>query len=148
MHLVPYMLATVVIGMLLSAQPPLNSMLGRAVGNAYGAAAVSIAVALASILAFVVFSGWGDISRKTLGSVPWWVYLSGTIGAVFVASGVVVAPVTGALVFFVCIVAGQLVGSMLADHFGAFGLEVRSISAWRLSGLALVLAGAVMVGRG
>ncbi|KZM48761.1 hypothetical protein OA90_18970 [Labrenzia sp. OB1] len=148
MQMVPYMLATVVVGMVLSTQPPLNSMLGRAVGSAYGAATISIAVALASILVFIVFSGWGDMSRKTLGSVPWWVYLSGIAGAIFVASGPVVAPVTGAMVFFVCIVAGQLIGSMLADHFGAFGLDVRTVSVWRLLGLAMVLGGALLVSRG
>lgn len=148
MQMLPYMLATVLVGMALSVQPPLNSMLGRAVGSAYGAAAISIAVAFASILIVIAVTGWGDVSRKALGSVPWWVYLSGTVGAVFVASGPLVAPVTGALVFFVCIVAGQLIGSTLADHFGAFGLEVREITFWRLLGLVLVIGGAVMVSRG
>ncbi len=147
MQLVPYMLATVIVGVLLSAQPPLNSMLGKAMGSAYGAASVSIAVALLSIIVVVLVAGWGNASREAFLSVPWWVYLSGIIGAIFVVSGPLFAPVTGALMFFVCIVAGQLIGSLLADHFGAFGLEVREISFWRLVGLAMVLGGAVMVGR-
>jgi uncharacterized membrane protein YdcZ (DUF606 family) len=50
-------------------------------------------------------AGRGDMSRATLASVPWWVYLAGFVGTVFVAGGVVIAPVTGALVFFVCVVA-------------------------------------------
>ncbi len=58
-----------------------------------------------------------------------------------------IAPVTGALVFFVCIIAGQLLGAMLADHFGAFGLTVREISLPRVMGLVLVLVGAVLVSR-
>ena len=148
MHIVPYMLAALVVGMLLSFQPPMNGMLARAIGSAYGAATISIAVALTSILLLIVITGSGEISRKTLSSVPWWVYLSGTIGAVFVAAGTAIAPMTGALVFFVCIVAGQLLGSVLADHFGAFGLENRALSPQRLAGLALVLAGAVLVSRG
>lgn len=148
MHLLAYMMATIVVGVLVSFQPPLNGMLARATGSAYGAAAISIAVAFASILVLSAVVGSGEIGRRTLASVPWWVYLSGTIGAIFVAAGAAVAPITGALVFFVCIVAGQLLGSVLADHFGAFGLETRALSAQRLAGLALVIAGAVLVSRG
>ncbi len=148
MTILPYMFTTMLIGVLLSTQPPLNSMLGRAIGSAYGAAAISIGIAFVSILCVIAVTGWGEINRKTLGGVPWWVFLSGTVGAIFVASGPVVAPITGAMAFFVCIVAGQLIGSMLADHFGLFGLDARTISMQRLAGLALVLGGAVLVSRG
>ncbi len=148
MHTLPYMLAAIVVGTLIAAQPPLNAILARAVGSAFGATAISIAVAFITILVLLLFTGSGHITRENLASVPWWVYLAGTVGAIFVGSGVVIAPVTGALVFFVCIVAGQLLGSLLADHFGAFGLQVREVSAWRLAGLGLVLTGAIMVSRG
>ncbi len=145
MQLVPYMLAALAVGIVVSFQPPMNGMLARSVGSAYGAAAVSIGIAFASILLFMLVAGHGEISRRTLGSVPWWVYLSGTVGAAFVAAGAAIAPMTGGLVFFICIVAGQLIGSMLVDHFGAFGLEVRAMKPMRLLGLAMVLGGAVLV---
>ncbi|AEQ53630.1 DMT family transporter [Pelagibacterium halotolerans] len=143
-----YMIAAVGVGGLVSVQPALNAMLARAIGNPFGAAAISILVALISALVLLVFTGRGTISAATLSNVPWWVYLAGVIGAVFVASGPVIAPVTGALLFFVCIVAGQLLGAVIADHFGAFDLEVRTVSPLRLAGLLLVLAGALAVYRG
>ena len=143
-----YMLSAMVIGMAVTVQPPLNAVLARAIGNAYGAAMISIAIALISIVIFVLFAGGGNISRVALSNVPWWVYLSGLVGAVFVASGVVIAPVTGALVFFICVIAGQLFGSILADHFGAFGLEIRPITFWRFLGLVMVFSGAVLVTQG
>lgn len=142
-----YMLVAIVIGMLVSTQPPLNAILARAIGSAYGATGISILIAFLTILAVLLITGPGEVNLKTLGSVPWWVFLAGTVGAIFVCGGVVIAPVTGALVFFICIVAGQLFGSVLADHFGAFGLELRSISATRLAGICLVLGGAILVGR-
>ena len=80
--------------------------------------------------------------------MPWWVYLAGPAGAFFVAGGVYIAPLTGTLIFFVCIVAGQLIGSALMDHFGAFGLDVRKFSLARLAGVLLVVAGAILVSRG
>ena len=54
----------------------------------------------------------------------------------------------GVALFFVCVVAGQLIGASLADHFGAFGMEVKPVSLMKAAGLLLVLAGAVLVQRG
>ena len=148
MPLVPYILVAAVLGALVAFQPLVNAILARAIGSPYGATAISIAVAGLGALAMVAVTGRGDISRAALAGVPWWVYLAGLVGTVFVAGGVVIAPVTGGLVFFACVVAGQLGGAMLADHFGWFGVVVRPISAVRLVGLALVLGGAVLVQRG
>lgn len=142
------MIAAIAVGALISVQPPLNAILARAVGSPFSASAISILIALISILVLLVFTGRGDLSAAALRSVPWWVYLAGVVGAIFVASGVVIAPVTGALLFFVCIVGGQMLGAIIADHFGAFGLQVRPVSVQRLLGLALVLAGALLVHRG
>ena len=139
MPLVPYMLAAAVLGALVAFQPLVNAILARAIGSPYGAAAISIAVAGLGALAMVAVTGRGDISRAALAGVPWWVYFAGLVGTVFVAGGVVIAPVTGALLFFACVV---------ADHFGWLGVAVRPISLVRLVGLALVLGGAVLVQRG
>jgi bacterial/archaeal transporter family-2 protein len=105
-------------------------------------------VAALGAVIMIAFAGRGDLSWTALASVPWWVYLAGFIGTLFVVSGVVIAPITGALLFFVCVVAGQLLGAMLADHFGLFGLQVWPATLQRLLGLALVLDGAVLAQRG
>ncbi|MBJ3775455.1 DMT family transporter [Acuticoccus mangrovi] len=146
--IIVYMLAAVLVGGLLSIQPAMNVMLVRAIQSPFGASAISVFVAFLTALLFALLMGRGEMTRTTLTAVPWWVYLAGTVGAIFVAGGVVIAPVTGALLFFVCVVAGQLLGAMLADHIGAFGLEIRTISPMRILGLALVLGGALLVQRG
>ena len=143
-----YLLAAGTLGVLVSWQPLLNAVLARATGSAIGASAISILVAFIGALALLSIWGRGDMSRAALLSVPWWVYLAGVIGTAFVAGGVMIAPVTGALLFVLCVVAGQLFGATLADHFGAFGIQVRPVSWERLAGLALVLAGVILVQRG
>jgi transporter family-2 protein len=148
MPLLAYLTAAVLLGVLAAIQPLMNAVLARATGNPFGAAAISILVAFLGALALVAISGRGDTSRAALASVPWWIYLAGFVGTAFVAGGVVIAPVTGALLFVICVVAGQLVGALLADHLGAFGVAVRPVTLARLAGLALVLAGAVLVQRG
>ncbi len=148
MQLLGFMLAAVAVGAMITVQPPLNAIIARHVGSALAATSISILVAFFCSLLLLVVSGAGRVMPATLAAVPWWAYLGGVVGAVFVGSGVVLAPVTGALVFFVCIVAGQLVGSTIIDHYGAFGLAVREISWSRLLGIFLVLAGAVLVSKG
>jgi transporter family-2 protein len=148
LHVILYMVAAVVVGAMVAAQPPLNAILSRSVGSAYVATAISIFTAFCCSLLIVFATGTGRLSAASLAAVPWWVYMAGVFGAIFVGAGVVIAPVTGALVFFVCVVAGQLIGSTLADHFGAFGLEVREASWARIAGIGLVLGGAILVGKG
>jgi len=143
-----YLTAALVMGTLVSFQPLMNAILARAIGSAYGAAAVSLVVAGLGGIAIAAVAGRGDMSRATLAAVPWWIFLAGLIGVLFVAGGVVIAPVTGAQLFFVTVIAGQLLGATLADHFGLFGLTVRPLSLERSLGLALVLAGALLVRRG
>ncbi|MHA3976453.1 DMT family transporter [Halovulum sp. GXIMD14794] len=149
MHFMLYAFAAVLLGALVAMQPLINAVLAAAVGSPAVATTISIFVAFLGALMLLAVMGTGaGLSRAALASVPWWAYLAGFIGTLFVGGAIVIAPVTGALVFFVCIVAGQLVGATLADHFGAFGLENRPVSALRIAGLALVLIGAVMVQKG
>jgi transporter family-2 protein len=148
MPIVTYLFAAVAMGVLVAFQPLMNAVLARAIGSPWGAAAISLVVAGLGGVAIALVAGRGDMSRAALASVPWWIYLAGLIGAFFVAGGVVIAPVTGAQLFFISVIAGQLLGATLADHFGLFGLASRPLSLERALGLALVLAGALLVRRG
>lgn len=148
MQTLPYMFAALAVGAMISAQPFMNAMLARAIGNPFGAATISIAVALLACIALFLFTGYGNITADGLITLPWWVYLAGLAGTVFVAGGVLITPVTGALIFFYCVIAGQLISSTAADHFGAFRLEVRKVSLARLAGVFLVLGGSVLVSQG
>lgn len=140
-----YIAAAIGIGACLSLQPPVNAAMARVLSSPLLATAISIAISLA--LAVLVWSiggkGAGDLTRVK--ALPMWVAIGGIVGVVFVAGGIVVAPVLGVALFFVCVVAGQLFGSLLADHFGAFGAPVKPINLMKLVGLALVLGGAALV---
>lgn len=148
MQILPFLLSAIGLGVLVAVQPLMNAVVARAIGSAYGAAMISILITFAGALVMISVAGRGEITRATLSSVPWWIYAGGFIGTAFVAGGVVIAPVTGALVFVICVVAGQLLGATITDHFGLFGVDVRAITPLRLVGLALVIAGAILAQRG
>jgi transporter family-2 protein len=142
------MTAAVMLGVILTIQPPLNAIVARAIASPYVATGISLLVSTLAIVAVIAVAGRGNAGRATLGSVPWWAYLAGLVGTAFVLGGTVITPITGALVFFVCVVAGQLAGALVTDHFGLFGLAVRPASPLRLAGLGLVVVGALLVRRG
>ena len=139
-----YLAAAIAIGACLSLQPPINAVMARTLNSTLLAASISIAISL--ILVVVVWLAWskgaGDLAQVR--ALPLWVSIGGIAGVVFVVGGVILAPRLGIASFFVCVVAGQLLGSMLADQFGAFGMPAKPINTIKLVGLGLVLAGAAL----
>ena len=140
-----YIAAAIAIGACVSLQPPINAAMARTLGNPLLAASISIAISLVSVV--LVWLAWGKGAGELaqIRALPWWVVIGGMVGVVFVVGGVMVAPVLGVALFFVCVVAGQLLGSTLADQFGAFGMQVKPVNMMKLLGLALVIAGAALV---
>lgn len=59
-------------------------------------------------------------------------------------------PRLGVGLYLSCVIAGQLMGSVALDHFGAFGTTMHRIDAARLAGIAALLAGVLLIrgGRG
>lgn len=140
-----FIVAAFCIGAALSLQPPINSVTARTLGSDLLAASISIAISLVFVVLVWLIWGKGAGDLGQVKALPWWVVLGGIVGVMFVAGGVMVAPVLGVALFFVCVVAGQLVGSTLADQFGAFGMAEKPVNAMKLVGLGLVLLGAALV---
>ncbi|MGI9571477.1 MAG: DMT family transporter [Desulfobulbia bacterium] len=140
-----YIAAAVVMGVAHSLQPPINAYMARGLGSPLLAASISIFISFV-IVTFLWLTwgrGAGDFSQIIM--LPWWVIIGGIVGVVFVVGSVVVAPVLGVALFFVCVVAGQLIGSTLLDQFGFLGLTVKPLNMMKLIGIGLVVLGAALV---
>jgi transporter family-2 protein len=79
--------------------------------------------------------------------VPWWYFLGGLIGAVFVASSLVTVRTLGAGGVVAATIAGQLTGAAVIDQFGLLGLSKTPLSATRVVGIALLAVGVFLVVR-
>ncbi len=140
-------LLVLVSGALLSVQAPLNAALARAVGGPVNAALVSFLVGTAALLvAAGVLRAAPD--GAALRALPWWAWLGGLCGAGFVSIAAFAAPRLGVATMLTLGVASQLVAALVLDHYGAFGIARQGVSGARLLGVALVIAGAVLVRRG
>ena len=78
-------------------------------------------------------------------AAPWWNWIGGPLGALIVLSGAALAPRLGAAAFIASVVAGQLLCSLLLDHFGLMNLPQQALTSGRLIGAALVFAGVLLV---
>jgi transporter family-2 protein len=131
-------------GALVAMQPPINSRLGKEVGT-FAAATISFFVGTIALLVVAVIAGGNHPGRVT--SVPWWGFLGGFIGAVFVASSLVTVRTLGAGGVVAATVAGQLTASVVLDRIGAFGLTEKPISAARIGGIVLLAVGVFLIVR-
>ncbi|MFT7596112.1 MAG: transporter family-2 protein [Paracoccaceae bacterium] len=132
------------IGIALSFQPVINGASASVLNSAFAAATFSLLLSAATVFVLFCLSGAPTQASQLL-QLPWWAVFGGFIGAVFVSGGIFLVPIMGAAVFFVCLIAGQLVGAVVADTIGAFGLEPRALSARKLAGVGLAFAGVVLV---
>lgn len=140
-----YIITALAIGILVSLQPSINAVMARELSSSLLASTVSIGISFCLVFFAWQILGKGGGELSQVRQLPWWIVIGGVAGMVFVVGGVMVAPALGFALFFVCIIAGQLVGSTVIDQFGAFGLPVKPASGIKLAGLLLVLAGAALV---
>jgi transporter family-2 protein len=63
----------------------------------------------------------------------------------FISLALVLLPKLGASGFMALALAGQVVASLVLDHFGWFGLEERLITLPRLAGAMLLIGGVVLI---
>jgi transporter family-2 protein len=131
-------------GMLVAMQPPINSKLGGAIGT-FAAATFSFLVGTIALLIVATVAGGNDVGA--LRSVPWWYFLGGFIGAVFVASSLVTVRTLGAGGVVAATIAGQLTMSVVIDKLGLFGLHEKPITVGRIAGVLLLAAGVFLVVR-
>ncbi len=138
--------AVVLAGGATALQAPTNARLATAVGSPVNAALVSFAVGTAGLaLAAAALQARPDMAAVK--GLPWWIWVGGLYGAVFVAAAAWGVPRLGVALTVILMVAGQLLISVVVDHLGIMGVPRQPISWGRAAGVALVIAGVVMVRR-
>ncbi len=136
---------TAIAGGLIALQAPINAELGKATGG-LAAALVSFLVGTIALATIVVLSGKAGGLGSTF-EVNWYYLVGGLLGALYVTNALLAVSVIGAGGVAALTVAGQLTASVAIDRLGLFGLDQVALSPERLIGVALLLAGTVLVVR-
>jgi bacterial/archaeal transporter family-2 protein len=135
------------IGVILPLQAGVNAQLRASVGHPVLAAFVSFAVGTLALLALSVFLLAPVPPPGALMRIPWWHWTGGLLGAVYVALVIVLAPRLGAATLIAALVAGQMVTSLLLDHFALVGYPPHPVNGLRMLGAALVIGGVLLIQR-
>lgn len=134
----------IVIGTLMPIQAGLNAELTRFLRHPYLGAFISLSVGAIIVSALVMLNGgFGEIKR--LGQAPIHLYLGGILGAIFVGSSLFFIPKMGATAMIAAFVTGQLIGSVIIDHYGLLGLNPNPVTLTRIFGIILLFCGLFLV---
>lgn len=141
------MVLALVAGAMMPTQAATNNKMAVTVGNPIFAAFLSFLVGTILLLAATLFSGLGSASYTAVTQAPPIAWLGGLLGACFVTAAVLLVPKLGVAMTFSLFVAGQLLMSLIIDHYGLLGVEVKEISLPRIAGIVLITAGVILIRR-
>ena len=140
------MFSSLFIGAILPVQAVLNTKLGKQTGGPLISSLLSFLVGLICLFIINLFANYTALSNMKLLSVsPWYVWMGGLLGAIYVSCVIFVNQQQGVALTFALVVAGQIFISLLIDHFGLLGSVVRPMSIAKIIGALLIIAGLVLI---
>jgi bacterial/archaeal transporter family-2 protein len=142
-----FILLALAAGCGLSVQAGVNARLGADTGLPVWATLSSFLLGFLFLLPFTLLPRPAWPALEHLGTLRWWTWTGGLIGAAYVLSTIVIAPRLGATVFFSIVVAGQIIMALILDNYGWLDFPRHSMNPMRLLGAALMIAGVIIVRR-
>lgn len=141
----PHVIAALV-GAGLTVQVGMNAAVRVAIGSPVLAAIVNFVIGLAALVLVAVASGarWAPGSAP---AVPAWAWFGGLLGALYVAATTVLGPRLGAAALLALTLAGQMLAALIVDHYGIIGFPQSPVTMPRLVGVALLVAGVLLIMR-
>lgn len=122
-------------------QPGINARFAEHAGARVWGGVANFSVGLLAMAIVTAAMRPGMPAAERIANGPWWMWLGGLCGAFFVTLALILVPKIGAATYLSAMIAGQLLASVVIDHFGHMGLAVREITPGRVVGILLVLAG-------
>ena len=144
--LLGYLLATVA-GVCFIFQQAVNANLRSEIGSAWWAGFASYVGGAFVMLAVAAALREPLPPLRAVQHSDWLSWSGGLFGAIYIAIAIFLIPRLGAATVIALIVAGQMGGSLVFDHFGLFGVPVREINFFRVLGAACIILGVVIIRR-
>lgn len=141
------MVIALLIGAGLSVQVGLNSQVRHHLGDPALAALGNFLVGTVAIVAYLLLMRVSWPTGAALRAVPPVNWLGGLFGATYVAAAALLAPRLGAAPLLALLIGGQLLMSLLLDHYGWIGFQVHPVNGWRVLGTVLLVTGVVLIVR-
>jgi transporter family-2 protein len=131
-------------GAFLPIQAGLNAKLGKAGGSPVYASMISFLVGTGALVFYIVLTNQ-PISWSGLKEAPLHAWVGGLLGAFYVTVIILSFPQLGPGLTFGLVIAGQMIISVLLEHFNILVSNPHPINLPRLIGVALVVAGVIII---
>lgn len=138
----------IILGAFLPVQASINAKLGSFLKAPLMAALVNFLVGGISLLLLIIGTKTPNNIITALKEAPLHAWIGGLIGATYVSSIIILVPRLGAGLSFGLIVAGQMIFSVVIDHFGFFGVNPQPLSWFKIIGVFLIMTGVFLIQRG
>jgi len=145
LHGIGLLLLAVIAGAVVPFQSAINANLGRGLGHPLWATLASLLVSILVLLPIMLAMRVPLPSVAFISKAPLWMWAGGAFGVCFISLALVLLPKLGASGFMALALAGQVVASLVLDHFGWFGLVQRQVSLPRLLGVVMLIGGVVLI---
>ncbi|MGE3108209.1 MAG: DMT family transporter [Phycisphaerales bacterium] len=131
-------------GVLTAFQHGMNSRFSSVAGHPIHGGLINFAVGLLAVMVFWAILARAPMpNRAVFSPAPWWMWLGGVCGGIYVCTAVYAFPRIGSLYHVSALVIGQFAAATLIDHFGLMGVEARPVSAGRGLGLVMMVGGLI-----
>jgi transporter family-2 protein len=140
-----YLAVAFVTGAAIAVQALANSRLRFALGTPVWAAIAQFIVGLAALAVIAVATRQPSPDTAGLSRMPWWGWVGGAIGALFITVSIVLTPRLGTALTLATMTVGQLLAALVLDHYGWLGAPVIRLSLPRVLGAACLLAGIALI---
>jgi bacterial/archaeal transporter family-2 protein len=138
-------LVVVGAGISLVMQQVLNANLRGQIGSPWWAGAINYLCGALVMLSMTAAFGEPWLTKDVVVRVPWYSWLGGFFGAIFIGSAIFMVPRLGAATVVALFVVGQMFGSLAFDHFGFLGVPQHDANPVRLAGAACLILGVVLI---
>jgi transporter family-2 protein len=139
------LLLAVIAGAVVPFQSAINANLTRGLGHPLWATLASLLVSIVVVLPIMLAMRLPLPSLAFITKAPLWMWAGGAFGVCFISLALMLLPKLGASGFIALALAGQVVASLVLDHFGLFGLVERQMTLPRVVGAVLLLAGVMLI---
>lgn len=137
--------AALLVGSVVPAQTAVNGKLRLSVGAPIPTALISFSVAFVCALVLAVTASGGLFGLSAAAGQPWWVWIGGAMGVIFLTGNVILFPKIGSVETVVIPIIGMVIMALAIDQFGLFGSPRNEVGLLRLLGAAVVVAGVLLV---
>lgn len=141
-----YMFLVIIAGIVVTFQGPINGGLAKTTSVDF---ATLLSFLLGTILMGIIYFAKGTEipSINSLKSIPWYYYLGGITGLIYVMLVIISIQPLGAATTTTLLILAQVLTALFIDRLGLFGLEVKLIDINKIIGTFFMLGGVYFISR-